>query len=118
VSAPHRSDLAEGDGRDRRVPPALTEALAASAETTGLAVCAICGVSVGEDDFIRYVFDFSFERDPERRPDPEVVEAHGAGECRECWDSAPAGGAWAKCVRCGRGWGSYSNCPNCRGRVR
>jgi hypothetical protein len=97
----------------------LTEALAASAETTGLAVCAICGVSVVEDDFIHYIFDFSFERDPALRPDPEAVKAHGAGECRACWDSAPPSSLWrAKCVRCGRGWGGYSNCPNCRGRVR
>lgn len=118
MSVRQRPDLADGDGRDRRLPPALTAALASSSATTKLPVCAICGVSVVDADFIDYIFDFSFERDPALRSDPEQVKANGAGECRRCWDGAPAGGWSAKCVRCGRGWGGYTHCPNCRGRVR
>jgi hypothetical protein len=117
AASPPRSDaLSDGDGRDRRVPAALATALAA--ESPRCATCSQCGHSVLREWFVPYSFDFSFERDPALRPDPEAVAAFGQGECWDCWKSAPDAGVSGKCVRCGRGWGGYSHYPNCKGRVR
>jgi hypothetical protein len=102
-SSPHSSaPLSTGAGRDRRVPAGLKTAVAESAVETALPVCGQCRASTPEADFIYYVFDFAFERDPALRPDPEAVKAHGEGECRDWWDSAPDAGWRGKCVRCGR----------------
>jgi hypothetical protein len=95
----------------------LANALAQEAQASACN-CSQCGGRVAESDFVRYVFDFTFEKDQALRPDSDAVNEHGVGECRRCWDDAPDSTWRGKCVRCGRSWGHLSHCPNCRGRVQ
>jgi hypothetical protein len=111
--------LSEGDGRDQRIPASLAAALRESSDFLALPVCSQCRASVPEAEFVRYVFDFSFERDPALRPDPIELERHGEGECQDCWDGQENVGFVGTCERCGRVCaGHKSHCRDCRGRVR
>jgi hypothetical protein len=67
---------------------------------------------------VPYINTFTYIRKKSDRPDPKALAEHGHGECWSCFDDTTPSPATGKCVRCGRGWGGYAHCPNCRGRVR
>ena len=110
--------LSDGDGRQRRTPPRLAEALTDAAQA-GWPVCSQCGQRAPEEEFHRYLFDFDgFAYDPRDYPDPKHLEQFGEGECNACWEHAERYGRplWdATCVRCENAWG-YPHCNVCGGR--